>query len=293
MSASWRIGAALLLIGAAPAPRAATAEARAWLDACRGKDGWGDPAPPVRLFGNVAYVGSCGITALLITGPKGHVLIDGATANAAPAIARNIERLGYRLRDVRLILNSHEHVDHAGGLATLRRLTGARVAARAEARAALESGRPDAGDPQAGLLPPFAGVRVDRLVRDGEVLRVGPVVLTAHATPGHSPGSTSWSWRSCAGADCRTIVYADSLSAVSADGYRFSDHPALVATFRATIARVAALRCDMLFTPHPDASDLAGRLTGAQPLGAPSACRRYANAAAAGLNARLAKETGG
>lgn len=291
MSASWRIALALPLIGAAPAATPA-ADARAWLTACQGKDGWSDPAPPVRLFANVADVGTCNITALLITGPQGHVLIDGATEEAAPAIARNIERLGYRLRDVRLILNSHEHLDHAGGLATLQRLTGARVVARAEAKPALESGRTDADDPQAGSLAPFPGVRVDRAVRDGEVLRVGPIALTAHATPGHTRGSTSWSWRSCAGRDCRTIVYADSLNALSAEGYRFSDHPALVATFRATFAKVAALPCDMLFTPHPGASDFAARLAATQPLADAGACRRYAEAAGARLDARLAKERG-
>ncbi|OQW48364.1 MAG: subclass B3 metallo-beta-lactamase [Proteobacteria bacterium SG_bin6] len=291
MFARLAAGLALLLIGAAPAARPA-ADARAWLAACRGKDGWSDPAPPVRLFANVADVGSCGITALLIAGPQGHVLIDGATAEAAPAIARNIQRLGYRLRDVRLILNSHEHLDHAGGLALLQRLTGARVPARAEARRALETGQTEPDDPQHGLLAPFAGVRVDRLVRDGEVLRVGPIALTALATPGHTRGGTSWSWRRCAGRDCRTIVYADSLSAVSAEGYRFSDHPALVATFRASFAKVAALRCDMLFTPHPSASAFAERLAGTRPLADPAACQHYAQAAAARLDARLAQETG-
>lgn len=284
--------AAVALIAAAPAPAPIKADAQAWLAACKGKDGWSDPAPPVRLFANVYDVGTCGITAVLITGPKGHVLIDGATAEAAPGIAANIRRLGYRLGDVRLILSSHEHVDHVGGLAALKRLTGATMAARADAKAALESGKPDADDPQTGILPPFAGVRVDRLVRDGEVLRVGPLALTAHATPGHTGGSTSWSWRSCEGRACRTIVYADSLSAVSADGYRFSDHPARIAMFRKTFAKVAALPCDMLLTPHPGASDFAERLAGAAPMADRTACRRYAGTAAERLDARLAKEAG-
>ena len=85
------------------------------VDACQGRDGWSDAAPPARIFGDVYYVGTCGITALLIVGDRGHILIDGATAEAAPGIAANIRRLGFRPQDVRYLLNSHEHVDHAGG----------------------------------------------------------------------------------------------------------------------------------------------------------------------------------
>lgn len=258
--------------------------------ACQGRDGWSDPAPPARLFGNVHYVGTCGITALLITSPRGHILIDGATGAAAPGIADNIARLGHDPRDVRYLLVSHEHVDHAGGLAALRQVTGARLLARAQARGALESGRPDPADPQAGSLPPFAPVAVDRVVRDGEVVRLGPLALTVHATPGHTAGGTSWTWRSCQGAVCRDLVYADSLTAVAADGYRFTDHPALVATFRATFDRVARLPCDILLTPHPGASNLFPRLAEQAALADAGACRAYADGARRRLDERIARE---
>lgn len=257
--------------------------------ACEGKDGWDDPAPPARIHGSTYYVGTCGISAILITGPRGHVLIDGGTERAAPLIAANVERLGYRMRDVRLILNSHEHHDHAGGIGALQRLSGAAVRVRAAARAAFASGRPQAGDPQFGVLEPFPRATVGRTLRDGEVVRVGPIRLTAHATPGHSPGSTSWRWRSCEGRVCHDIVYADSISAISAEGYRFTDHPVYVATFRRSLARIGALRCDLLLTPHPSASRLferlaSGRLTDA------AACRDYAAGGVARLDARLARE---
>ena len=91
---------------------------------CADKQGWSDPAPPIRIFANVYDVGTCGVVVLLITGPEGHVLVDAATAEAAPGIARNIERLGFRLDDVELMLASHEHLDHVGGTAELQRLTG-------------------------------------------------------------------------------------------------------------------------------------------------------------------------
>lgn len=271
-------------VDATPSPSLVTA--------CQGRDGWSDAAPPARIFGDVYYVGTCGITALLIVGDRGHILIDGATAEAAPGIAANIRRLGFRPQDVRTILNSHEHVDHAGGIAELKRLTGARLVARAEARAGLESGRTDPTDPQFGTIGDFEGARVDRIIADGETLRVGRLVLTAQATPGHTQGGTSWTWRSCAGMDCRAFAYADSLSAVGPDSYRFADHHERVAPFRATFARVAALPCDVLITPHPSASNLFARIAGEAPLRDANACRAYAGTARRRLDERLAREGG-
>jgi metallo-beta-lactamase class B len=258
--------------------------------ACEGRDGWSDPAPPARLHGGTYYVGTCGISAILIASPDGHVLIDGATEAAAPHIAANIERLGFRLRDVKLILISHEHVDHVGGVAALQRLTGATVAARAEATPALASGVPQAGDPQHGALDPFPAIAVGRTLRDGELVGLGPIRLTVHATPGHTAGSTSWSWRSCEGRACLTIVYADSVTAVSAESYRFSDHPDQVAAFRRSLARVAALRCDLLLTPHPGASNLFQRLASGR-LASAGGCRAYAARGTARLDERLRQES--
>jgi metallo-beta-lactamase class B len=258
--------------------------------ACEGRDGWSDPAPPARIFGNTYYVGTCGITALLITSPRGHILIDAATAEAAPGIAANIRRLGFDLRDVRYILTSHEHVDHVGGIAELKRRTGAQLLARAQGRPVLERGTPEPDDPQAGAIPPFAGVAVDRVVADGEIVRLGPLAVTVHATPGHTAGSTSWSWRSCEERNCRTMVYADSLTAVSRSGYRFSDHPQLIARFRTTFDRVAQIECDVLLTPHPSASNLFPRLAGRAPLGSRQACAAYAEGARRRLDERLSGE---
>lgn len=260
---------------------------------CAGKDGWSDPAPPLRLFANVYDVGTCGIVVLLVTGPKGHVLIDAATADAVPSIVANIERLGVRPTDIRLMLSSHEHFDHVGGMQALQRRTGARVLASAAARATLETGIAATDDPQKAILDPFATVRVDGVVRDGEVVSVGPLRLTAHTTPGHAPGSTSWSWRSCAGATCHAMVYADSVRATASDRYRFSDHPDYVAAFRASLAKIARLPCDLIVTPHPSASHLYERLAGAAPLSDRAACVTYAAEHRALLDKKLANETKG
>ena len=252
-------------------------------------DGWDDRAPPRRVFGNVYYVGTCGITALLVASPQGHVLLDGATAAAGPAIAANIQALGFRLADVKAILNSHEHSDHAGGLAHLQNATGAPVMALAPAVATLERGAGDRDDPQSGVLDRFPPVAAVQPLADGQVVRVGELALTAHATPGHAPGGTSWTWVSCQDGRCLDLVYADSLTAADKH-YRFSDHPGYVAAFGRSIDAVAALPCDILVTPHPLASNLFARMDGSAALADPDACRRYADAARERLDRRLADE---
>ena len=267
-------------------------------EACATDASWNDPAQPRRIYGNTWYVGTCGISAILITSPEGHVLIDGATEKAAPMIENSIRALGFDLKDVRYILSSHEHLDHAGGIAQLQRDSGATVAARSPAAAILEQGKSGRSDPQfltTGAFPPVASVR---RVANGEAITLGSLSLTAHATPGHTQGSTSWTWKSCESGRCLDIAYADSLSAISDEVYRYSDevqHPGVLAAFRKTLVTVAELPCDILLTPHPGASDLWSRL-GPQvtaPLIDPAACRRYSATAAANLDARITKESAG
>lgn len=259
--------------------------------ACAGKDGWGEPAPPAHIYGNVYMVGTCGIVSLLITTPQGHFLIDGAIPEAAPEIAQNIRDLGFNPKDVRYLLNTHEHFDHSGGLAGLKRLTGAKMVARAEAKAALENGDTHASDPQNGLFDPVEGVKVDQVIGDGETLTIGSQTLTAIATPGHSPGGTSWTWKSCERLNCRYMVYADSLSAVSRNDYLFSDHPQQITNLAWSIARVGTWKpCDIVITPHPAQSNLFERLAGTEPLVNLQGCAIYAHSASQRLEARLKKE---
>jgi metallo-beta-lactamase class B len=148
---------------------------------------------------------------------------------------------------------------------------------------------PGLNDPQSALRQTFPAAHVDRTVQDGEQVRIGNTVLIAAATPGHTPGALTWHWGSCQGGICRQIVYADSLTPVSSDKYRFSDHPAYVATYRASIAKVAALDCDILLTPHPSASDMVNRLLHAQ-VENEQACRDYSASLTKQLDERLAKE---
>ncbi|HET9784743.1 MAG TPA: subclass B3 metallo-beta-lactamase [Terriglobales bacterium] len=241
---------------------------------------WNAPQAPFRVYGNTYYVGPQGLSSILITSPAGDILIDGDLAESAPQIAAHIRALGFRLSDVKLILNSHVHYDHAGGIAALAKLTGARVAASPWSAQVLRSGRPAADDPQHDILLPIAPVPAVAEIHDGETLRAGDLAITAHFTPGHTPGGTSWTWRSCQQGRCLDLVYADSLTPVSAPGYRFSDHPALLAAFQRSFAWLRSVPCDILLTPH----------LGPHPQRDPQACRRLAANSKQQLQKRLATE---
>ncbi|WP_408591461.1 subclass B3 metallo-beta-lactamase [Novosphingobium sp.] len=278
MFAQTFANAALAAAPASPLP-ADTAGAKALMAVCAGKEDFSDPAPPVRIFGNVWYVGTCTVSAILLTSRQGHVLIDATTQQAAPAILANIRAAGFRPKDVRWIVTSHEHFDHVGGLAALKAATGARVASLRAAVPALESGKVSPADPQAQEIGGFAPVKVARVLRSGDAVMAGPLRLTALATPGHTEGSTSWRWTSCEQSDCRHFTYVDSLSALPLGTYRFADHPDRVALFRSTIRTVRKLDCGILVTPHPSSSDLFERMAGQEPLQDKGACRALADAA--------------
>lgn len=294
-----RLAAAFLLLSVlAPAalPVARADDAAPGAPLCPAEPRWDDPVEPFRLHGNTWFVGTCGISALLITSPQGHVLIDSGTVEGGRQVLANLRTLGFRPQDVRAIVISHEHFDHIGGLADLQRATGAPVLAREPAAAALRRGANDRSDPQFGQLEPFAAVANVRTLGDEETVTVGPLSLQSIPTPGHTPGAASWTWRACDGDDCRQFVYADSLSAFSDDQYRFGDeqaHPGYVAAFRQALDRVAGLHCDILITPHPGASRLWSRVgpQAGEPLQDTGACRDYAQSARQRLDRRLAEET--
>lgn len=284
---------ALLTLGTTPPPPASSADGQSqWAQQCKDWDDWNKPGPPFHVFGNTYYVGTCGISAILIDSPERAVVIDGGPADAGGLVAKNIRALGFDLSHVKLLLHSHEHHDHVGGLAELKRLTGADVYASPLAAEVLASGKPSADDPQFAGGSTFPPVQVKRTIAPGEVARVGQSALVAIETPGHTPGALSWQWRSCEAEVCKTIVYADSLTPVSSEGYRFSDHPAHLAAFRASLARIAALDCDILLTPHPSASGMRERLLKGD-LTDPEGCKAYAARLSKQLDERLAKEADG
>ena len=256
---------------------------------------WNAPADPARLHGNTYYVGTHGLSAVLITSPDGHILIDGGLPNSAPLIVRSIRKLGFREQDVKLILNSHVHYDHAGGLAALQRMTGAVVAASPASVAAIRSGKADRNDPQYEIALPYAPVRRANQFKFGDTLRVGRLAVVPHSTPGHTAGGTTWTWRSCEAANCYDFVYADSQTPVSADNFFFTrntTYPNAIRDFERGLATLEKLSCDVLVTPHPAASRMWERLAGKDgaKLVDGEACRRYAQAARRNLARRIEQE---
>ncbi|MET0934456.1 MAG: subclass B3 metallo-beta-lactamase [Luteibacter sp.] len=242
---------------------------------------WTQPVAPHVIFGNTYYVGTRGLSAVLVTSPQGHILIDAPLEANAALIEANIRKLGFRVEDIKVILNTHAHHDHAGSIARLAKDSGAIVRATPTGAAAMRVGGRYPDDPQYDPREkgyPVVDAKAD--IVDGTVVLVGPLRLKAHITPGHTPGGTAWTWESCEGASCRSIAFADSLYAFSSDTYRYSDHPAYVAEFRKTFDRIAALPCDVLVTPHPEQ-------------GEGKTCKTYADAGRARLDEKLAEEASG
>ena len=289
-----------VLVADAQAPRPLTPDTA---NPCEDCAGWNRAQPGFKVYGNTYYVGTAELSALLVTSDAGHILLDAALPQSVPPIDRNIRALGFKTEDIKAITNSHAHFDHAGGINALQRYTGATVYASKAGARALEAGLPTPDDPQIAFGPKFHAfppVGNLRIVADGETVKVGPLAVTAHDTPGHTPGATTWTWQSCEGSRCLNIVYADSLSAVAAPGFRFTGNaktPSIVDSFRRSIAKVEQLPCDILFVLHPQFAGMADKLKklAADPTTNPfvdsGACRVFAGEARKRLDARIADET--
>ena len=286
---------------AAAVAMAATGVAQAHDDAvnCEDCKAWNAPVKPFNIYGNTWYVGVAGLSAVLVTSEGGHILLDGALPQSAPLIAANIEALGFSMKDVKLILNSHAHWDHAGGIAALQRASGATVVASASGAKVLQSGTNGRDDPQYQAKPVVHVAKVGKVtvVKEGDVVKLGKLALTAHMTPGHTPGATTWTWKSCEDGRCLDIVYADSLNAYSSGDFTFTGRgktPDISASFQDSIAKVAALPCDVMISVHPGMTDVlekaAKRTSEHNPFIDAGACRAYADNAGKLLAKRLASE---
>jgi metallo-beta-lactamase class B len=240
----------VVLLVSACGPRQLEPDEAIECDQC---DNWNQPQDPFRVHGNTWYVGTKGLSSILIESDEGLILIDGGLPQSAALIEANIRNLGFDAHDVKAILVSHAHYDHVGGLAALQRLTGANVYASQAALRPLTTGRLVEDDPQyvadsdEGSFPP---VRQVVAVDDGEVVTVGSIDVRAVHTPGHTRGSTTWTWQSCALNTCYDVVYADSLTAVSAQGFKFTSS-GVGDEIAASAGKVGDLDCDILLTPHP------------------------------------------
>lgn len=204
---------------------------------------WSRPVAPFRILGNLYYVGTHELTAFLVSTPAGHVLLDGGLPQSAPIIAANVEALGFELADVEILLNSHAHFDHAGGLAELQRRTGARLLAMAEDAEWLRTGDAEFGD--------FPPVPVHRELRDGDRVELGGTTLYAHKTAGHTPGCTTWTMEVEEAGERYDVVFVCSTSALAE--HRFVDnphHPGIAGAFEATFERLRSLPVDVFLASH-------------------------------------------
>ncbi len=264
--------------------------AKNWADTCNDWDDWDKVGPAYQIYGNSYYVGTCGISAILITGDQGHILIDGATEAGADIIANNIKKLGFSLADVKLLLHSHEHFDHVAGLAKLQTLSGAKLLASSEAASVISTGKLNSLDPQFGLHDTFPAARVDGLVTEQTPVTLGNLAALPISTPGHTYGALSWQWQSCENDQCLTLVYADSLSPVSRGDYHFSHYPDYIKAYSQGLTKISSLDCDILLTPHPSASKMRDRLAMPNGLNDANGCKDYATKVSKRLNRRLHKE---
>ena len=268
---------------------------------CDNCEEWNKQIKPFNIYGNTWYVGVEGLSALLVTSPKGHILLDGGLPQSAPLIVANIKALGFRIKDVKLILNTHAHWDHSGGIPALQRASGAMVIASASSAKGLKSGTNVADDPQFQANPVVHVAKINqvKVVREGEIIKLGTLALTAHMTPGHTPGSTTWSWTSCEGQRCQNVVYVDSLNPAVSGDFTYSGKdktPDISASFAASIAKVAALNCDIVISVHPGFTDVlekaAARTAENNPFIDTNGCRAYAADASQRLATKLAIERG-
>jgi metallo-beta-lactamase class B len=211
---------------------------------------WNQPVKPYRIIGNVWYVGASGVTSFLITTSDGHILVDSGFRETVPQIRQNVAQLGFKLADIKILLNSHAHYDHAGGLAELKELTGAKLmATEADADLLARGGK---NDFQWGDKYAYKPVKADRVLRDGDRVELGDVRLTARLTPGHTKGSTTWTMKVNEEGKQYDVVFSTS---VSTPGYTLVNnekYPNIVDDYRRTFQILKSLPCDVFLGPHAE-----------------------------------------
>jgi metallo-beta-lactamase class B len=218
---------------------------------------WNTPAEPFHIIGNVYYAGTGGLAAYLFKTEDGLILLDGALPESAPLIEANIQALGFKLSDVKIILNSHAHFDHSGGLAQLKKDTGGLLYAMEGDVSALEGGfYLGSESDKTRNAPP---VKVDKVLRDGDTISLGGVTLKAHHTPGHTRGCTSWSETvHDQGKPYELLVFCSASVAAN----RITpplQYPGIVEDYRKTFAKAKEMKVDIFLAPHPEFFDLVGK----------------------------------
>ncbi|HTV00955.1 MAG TPA: subclass B3 metallo-beta-lactamase [Luteitalea sp.] len=232
-------------------------------------DGWREPIAPSKIAGPIHYVGTRGLAVYLIETPEGHILIDGAVPEAAPAIARSIEASGHKLRDVKILLTTQAHFDHVGSLAAIKEMTGARVLVMNGDDALLASGGTKDYVFASVTKFHYTPVKTDQVLRDGEVIRLGGVALTAHRTPGHTPGTATYTTTIEDGGRKYSVVFPGSTSVNP--GTRLvknPSYPGILEDYRTSLKYLDGLSPDIFLAAHGVAFDFEGKRARAEKDGA-------------------------
>lgn len=254
---------------------------------------WTQPFAPFRVIGPIYYVGTAGISSWLIKTPKGLILLDVGVPDAAPMVEAHIEALGFRLNDVKVLLISHAHFDHAGGVAKLKADTGATVIASAGDRYALEHGIYPGWEGRRDFN--FPPVKVDRVIGDGEAVSLGGVTLTARVTPGHTAGCTSYLLPVTDAGQRHEAIFFCSASVAANRLAPNPQYPGIVADYRKSFAVLKTIDADIYLAPHAEFYDLAGKRAAMEPgkpnpFVKPGELRAAVAAFEADFSAQLAKQ---
>jgi len=255
---------------------------------------WTKPTRPYRVVGNIYYVGTEGISSWLITSSEGHVLLDGGpNAEVGKQIERNIATLGFQLSDVKILINTHAHYDHAGGLAQLKADTGAKLWISRGDQRAIEQGH-HIGDNENGPTP-MPAVKVDKAFGDGQKLKLGETALVAHLTPGHTIGCTSWTTAVFEKGRPLNVTFTCSLSVAGNVLVGNKEHRTIVADYRASFAKLRAIPTDVMLPAHEEQGNLMAKRQ-KQLRGDPNAfvdpteLARFVDASEAAFNTELARQ---
>ncbi len=212
---------------------------------------WNRPAKPFQIIGNVYYVGTSGVSSFLVTTPRGDILLDGGLPESAPLIERNIAALGFHVNQIRYLLNSHAHYDHCGGLAELKKLSGAQMIASEPDRQTLITGHQLSYGPGQRDYH-FPAVHVDRTIRDGDQVSLGGSVMTAHLTPGHTKGCTTWTMPVQTRGRAYQVVFYCSTTVAGNQLVNNPKYPGIVRDYEHSFDSLRALACDVFLGPHPE-----------------------------------------
>ncbi|EGF92793.1 metallo-beta-lactamase L1 [Asticcacaulis biprosthecium C19] len=219
-----------------------------------GDPSWSAPHEPYHIVDNVWYVGTAGIGVYLITTDEGHFLIDGATKDGAAIVEDNIKTLGFDIKDVKYIVETHAHYDHVGGLARLKADSGAELVASVADRTALEAGQHE-GDNIYGAST-FPAVKVDRIVGEGGTITLADSTLMARLTPGHTKGATTWTLTALDNGQPRRVVFASSVSVAGNVLVDNATYPHIVRDYRIAFDRLETISADIFLSSHPTFASL-------------------------------------